>query len=149
MTEFLLLLLTARLQMLSPTAEFVKAFGRTASLLAAQLRANKARYSSANKSLPHRQEIRIIDGKDLNSGSANCRFARKCGSCPHEVSIPVILPWMKESNKVRLCSDQCRLCSNLAPFATQVREADSQERLALQSACNDVIDVNARDSRSR
>jgi len=109
--------------MLSPTAEFVKAFGHTASLLAAQLRANKARYSSANKSLPHRQEIRIIDGKDLNSGSANCRFARKCGSCPHEVSIPLVLPRMKQSNKFACVRISAGYVRTFAPFSMQVREA--------------------------
>ena len=91
--------------MLSPTTGFVKAFGRTASLLAAQLRANKGglfewKYVLVNESFPHCQEIRIIDGKDLNSGSANCRFAGKRGPGPLEVSIPLVRPWMKESNKL-------------------------------------------------
>src|SRR2546425_12668436 len=98
--------------MLSPTAVFVKAFGHTASLLAAQLRANKARYSSANKSFPHRQEIRIIDGKDLNSGSAKpvCPQVRLLSTRSVHSTGPSV---DKRVEQVRLCSDQCRLCSNL------------------------------------
>ena len=110
--------------MLSPTAVFVKAFGHTAPLLATQLRANKARYSSANKSFPHRQEIRIIDGKDLNSGSANCRFARKCGSCPHEVSIPLVLPRMKQPNKFACVRIGAGYVRTFVPIAMQAGEGE-------------------------
>src|SRR6266568_585141 len=117
--------------MLSPTKGFVKAFGRTAaySIAIGSTTPSKQgglfewKYVLVNESFPHCQEVPIIDGKDLNSGSANCRFARKCGSCPHEVSIPLVLPWMKESNKFACVRISAGYVRTFAPFSMQVREA--------------------------
>src|SRR5439155_3556327 len=56
-----------------------------------------------------------IDRKDMNCGSANCRFAAKCGSCPLEVSIPLIHPWMEEPNKLACARIGVRQMTILAP----------------------------------
>ena len=82
------------------------------------------KYVLLYKCFPHRHEIRIIDRKDMNCGSANYRFAAKCGSCPLEVSIPLVRAGMEEPNKFACVRIGAGYVRTFVPIAMQAGEGE-------------------------